>query len=552
MQGQGSCFRGVSTASDGLWTFAWQWPWLTLVKRRTMHILILAINFLEGSLTWDSLNLLGRRPNQLQRRVHARLWALLSTCDLTGGNEVSLVPGRSGPEFVARLKQLERFAQRHHLLEVKGYVGGPKDFEKSSVGKTMKEDDVPLEHQPYSSLNAERLKLVGRGRWHLDEWLEDDLYLPYLEPKVLHHGGPVDFDAGPNLAREDRDEYLKLAQKWHSLGLLGLTTQPPEREAFVRIFNARKDDQCDRQIGDRRRANMIEYSVKGPSQFLPGGYLICSIHIPRGKAAYAAITDRKDFYHQSRVSNMRAMSNVTPFAFSAEELKGIDVDAIAMSHERPRDRLAGGDRLGFAPRTVLQDEDRYFPCFRSLLQGDHLGMEFALSAHGSMLRDAGLLEEGQCILGHHPFPEGPVYQGLVIDDVFLMSIERPGLKPEDTIAVQRMRVATDKYEKHDVLGSPEKDIVGSCHFKVVGAEVDSSSRTRSLGVATVGAPLEKRIALIALTLRAAQLPVISAALSTRLAGNWTSVFMYRRCLACVMNEIYSFGGEESSNRTEVL
>lgn len=189
--------------------------------------------------------------------------------------------------------------------------------------------------------------------------------------------------------------------------------------------------------------------------------------------------------------------------------------------------------------------------FKSLLQGDHLGVEFALSAHGEMLRTVGLLPEGECINGHCPFPDGPDYQGLVIDDVFMLSVDKPGLSPDETRAVRKMKVATEQYDKREVLGSPEKDIVGSSHFKVVGAEIDASQRTRSLGLVTVGAPLQKRMAMPTLTLRVAQLPVISAALSSRMAGNWTSIFMYRRCLTCVINEIYAFAGEEESTRTEV-
>ncbi len=34
-----------------------------------------------------------------------------------------------------------------------------------------------------------------------------------------------------------------------------------------------------------------------------------------------------------------------------------------------------------------------------------------------------------------------------------------------------MATATAAYSEHHVLGSPEKDVVGSVHFKVVGAEI---------------------------------------------------------------------------------
>lgn len=226
--------------------------WKSLVMKRTMHVLIVALNFLEGNFGWNQLALLGRCPNAVQRKVHRRLWALVTTCDLPGAGEFSMVPGRSGMEFIARLQQLENFAARHQLFDVKSYTGGPADFEKRKVGRASQEDIADYDYQPYSALNADRLKLVGKGQWHLEQWLTDELYLPYLEPKVLHHHLPVNFDEGPSFSKENRVEYLKLARKWDGLGLLGLTPHKPARDTFTRIFNARKDESCDRQIGDRR------------------------------------------------------------------------------------------------------------------------------------------------------------------------------------------------------------------------------------------------------------------------------------------------------------
>eukprot|EP00435_Cladocopium_sp_Y103_P064764 s777_g26.t1 len=125
-----------------------------------------------------------------------------------------------------------------------------------------------------------------------------------------------------------------------------------------------------------------------------------------------------------------------------------------------------------------------------------------------------------------------------------MSVERCGLLP----GAAAVPVAKGKY-----LESPEKDILGSRHFKVVGAEIDASDRTKSVGLTTVvAAPLQKRIALSVLTLRVAQLPCISSDLAARLTGNWTSVFMFRRCLTCLMNEIYKFASEDKSKNHEVF
>ena len=50
--------------------------------------------------------------------------------------------------------------------------------------------------------------------------------------------------------------------------------------------------------------------------------------------------------------------------------------------------------------------------FKSLFQGDHLGVEFALESHTSVLRKKGLLVESETVLRHKPFPQGPCWQFL--------------------------------------------------------------------------------------------------------------------------------------------
>ena len=119
-------------------------------------------------------------------------------------------------------------------------------------------------------------------------------------------------------------------------------------------------------------------------------------------------------------------------------------------------------------------------------------------------------------------------------------------------SVRCWQTAKEAYRRDSVLGSDEKDIVGSDHFQIIGAEVNSSKRNLSNGVCSVGAPTPKRLALISLTLKAAALPVMSRALASRLTGIWTSVLMFRRCLTCVLDKIYSFGVGDASEADEVL
>ena len=515
--------------------------WLRLLRKRLLHVVIVALNFVYGGAASVDVDLLRRRPNAVQRAAHLRLWALLTTCD-TPGHCFSLVPGRSGPEFIARLKELEDFAMQSNLLHIDSYGGGPRDFENYQIGE-VQSDPSSLPVQPYTSLKASRLRLVGTGSWDLASHLHDELWLPFVEPKILHHGGRPDFSQGPDFTREEKEENLRLAMLWSTKGLLTLVSEPPHLGSFSRVFNAYKNKEADRQIGDRRLANSVERSIRGPSQFLPGGYLMCNIHVPPGFKAMGFITDRKDFYHQASVTLARAQSNVLPFSYDLKTFKGtLAYDDFLQRRHGRRQREFVGDGSGKRNHpSILVDEPKVFPAFRSLFQGDHLGVEFALSAHASLLEDAGLLKPERRVLGKRPFPISRVYEGLVIDDYFAVSVDKLSARQEVSPGEVAIDAALAAYEKEDVLGSPEKDVRGSSHFKVIGAEVNSSQQARSRSLTTVAAPAEKRLALAVLSMRVACLPVISSSLASRLAGNWTSVLMYRRCLTCLISKLYAFG-----------
>ena len=140
------------------------------------------------------------------------------------------------------------------------------------------------------------------------------------------------------------------------------------------------------------------------------------------------------------------------------------------------------------------------------------------------------------ILGHAPFPAGPLHEGLVIDDYFAVGRHRiaDGQPPQ---VLQCLDKARNAYEAEEVLGSPEKDVINSLHFRVVGAEVNCSEEVRSKGMVLVSAPTTKRKSMVVLSLKAAALPLVSRGLMSRLIGSWTSVVMYRRCLASTMSGV---------------
>ena len=332
---------------------------------------------------------------------------------------------------------------------------------------------------------------------------------------------------------EKREEYLRLAQRWDDLGLLRLH-EAEEDVGYCKIFNTWKNEGQDRQIGDRRSVNAQERSISGPSSQLPCGSSLLNLSCRRGGCLRGSVTDRRDFYHQVKVSRSRSSTNKTPFGFSREELVGLA--ALEEYDEAEKvgafDRRVHGDRYGKNPVTKQTDAPLH-PSFGALYQGDHLGVEFALAGHESLLRREGLLVEDERLQTRRAPPLGATWQGLIIDDFFVISSQPVKVPAEKSSAFLHLAQARAAYERHSLPGSPEKDVVASRTFKAAGAECDSSPDLSSVGICLVGAPLQKRLGLGLLSLRLASLEAISFRLASRVSGR-VSVLLYRRCINSVV------------------
>ena len=369
------------------------------------------------------------------------------------------------------------------------------------------------------------------------------------------HNEDVSHFPTPCFESEDREGYFRLIKRWDELGLLRLHEEPLREGHYTKVFNTFKSSLHDRQIGDRRIANSRERHLAGSSSHLPNGPLLQNIFLPSGCNLRGAITDRRDFYHQCCVTSSRSCSNALPFDFSVEELAGFSALKIYREELQvvgPQGREVVGDRLGMpaSERRKKVVPGRLWPGFAALYQGDHLGVEYALEAHQNLLLEEGLLRSEGRVQLNSCFPTGGVYEGLIIDDFFVISSQRRTVEREDSAAFKRLGRARQAYEVHKLPGSVEKDVVAETTFKAAGAECDSSEETLSKGLCTLGAPAGKRLALSLLSLRAASLGAISTKLALRLAGSWTSCLLYRRCLSSIVDGFFALphlGGEGAEN-----
>ena len=517
----------------------------SLCKSRLLNIWVLVLDFLYLG-RWPSVDELRRCPSQQQVAVFERLRTFASVCG-DAQEEFSLCPGRSSPELGSALFQLESFRRSCHDLKIlkSGYM--ENEWTPFTPGTKLLPVESFPELQPYRSLDAGRLRLVGEGAWPMESYLDGPLWLPFQEPAFLLHGLPVSEDCVPNFAAEDPDECLKLAKLWDSRGLLSLFPEPIAPGLFSRVFNCFKDREKDRQIGDRRLPNMSEFHINGPSKQLPQGQQLTCIRVPRfTHAITGSVTDRRDFYHQAQVTPERARSNMLPFSYAPETFAGTKAldDFCALARQSKNlSREVAGDRLGMfglgkSTRSKNLLHEPLYPCFSSLFQGDHLGVEFALRSHSLLLENHGLLQPSTRILGGQPVPRGPHWDASVIDDYFALGAEPLSTPAEKSFAMTSLAHARLTYDQAQLIGSVEKDVVAQPFVKAAGAEIRSTQKNVRLGVVPVGAPFSKRIALSVLSLRAACLPGISASLVSRLVGNWVAVLQFRKCFSSLIDSLF--------------
>ena len=207
------------------------------------------------------------------------------------------------------------------------------------------------------------------------------------------------------------------------------------------------------------------------------------------------------------------------------------------------DRIAEGDYLlgRGQPRSLLVPEDGpVIACFRALFQGDHLGVEISCDSHGSLLEAHGLLCPGGRLRSSAAIEDDGVVQGLVIDDFFVVSREERSaqLNLEDTGSVRAFRHAKRIYEQQGIIGSDDKDEIGKLVAKVCGAQIDSSPGAVEKGIVSLGAPVEKRLALALLSVAVARFPYTTDTVHSSLIGSWISVMLLRRPTMCILNEVF--------------
>ena len=187
---------------------------------------------------------------------------------------------------------------------------------------------------------------------------------------------------------------------------------------------------------------------------------------------------------------------------------------------------------------VPPPSDHVWLSFRSILQGDHTGVEVATQAHMNLLSEFGALQEHSTMKANRPLQSECVAEGLVIDDYFCVAVDGADADPSKSLAFERYKCAQAAYDAHNLLGSPQKDLLCAEEGKVIGAYLNGSARARDLGLVTLSSPSQKRIALSYLTLLSCQMRHTSDSLHLCLIAGWVSVMGFRRPVMSVLQDSF--------------
>ena len=500
------------------------------LRRVALHVLVMALNFLFTDGKHIPADVLRRPPSSDRSRVFDRLMGLVRASVRLSGNTVH--EGRKGLQLAARQAEVLTFLRSAGVQEG-CYAGTAEQLGAGYVGHLP---GGPEELTPYRDLDASRIALSGTGSWDLSEFLDPGLVIPYLEPSVLRTFEPSP-TPGPSFHKDSKEQVFGLFRKWDELGVLALVPGPRDDSDLTRVFGAFKDSGRDRQIGDSRNVNNKEARITdGPSHRLPAGSVLTRLTCPRWTyALYGSCVDRKDFYHQAAGSYPRAVSNAIGPVFDLRVFRGFQAHAEYIARgDRAYAAASSGD-TAFKPSSILAHAGvPVHGAFKSLLQGDHLGVEFAASAHEGLLRGSGITGDppGGRLLNRCPVASNVTrWAGLIIDDLFAISAEEVGPGGASTLSGPRPFSARLKsFTRLLALRGPTKrtSSVPGCSLSLA---LKSTPPPRAcLREVFVGLPASRRFALSFASLQVAAERYISEELASALAGCWVTALLYRRCL----------------------
>ena len=274
------------------------------------------------------------------------------------------------------------------------------------------------------------------------------------------------------------------------------------------MFPVYKDEDFDRLILNPTVVNSRMRSISRHTKCLGQGFLLTRIQLRDDERLVISGDDLREFYYTFKVSSARARRNALAVVYDAEDFR----------------EFACWDPA-LAGRRVV-------PALSALAMGDSLAVELAQASHlGLLQKEVGACRASVLVVYRAPFPRGPFWEILAIDDhvgIQAVSSATPAEARRDREVFSK---ADEVYPKVGLCQHPKKKVREADNHTVVGGEIEGR-------IGTIAAPRLRTAVLIALTLEQIRLRASTPRLFTCLVSCWVQVFLYRRPLLSIFSEVF--------------
>ena len=363
-------------------------------------------------------------------------------------------------------------------------------------------------------IESDRLDFRGRPDFSPSQFL-DPKGRSIFERPLDHCCKPEEALDSPPAVRihASQKELWKLLRKLDSSGRLGLVRESEVLQGYqAGLFSILKDGQKDRLIFDCRPMNTLEAPPRRWVASMASAANLLELELEDGFAWTVSGTDLREFYYSFSVSHQRLVRNVLLAKAYPSQL--VDFQC-------------------FDPSLLAENRPVFFG-LRTLAMGDACAVELAQTAHVGILHQLGLYREDNMVCMNMALPRAPSMIGVVIDDLILLekvALSELGGLPSSTQSASLLEDALSRYRDLGLIPHPGKTFYGEGSCEFWGSAFDGMG-------GFVRASLKRCIPILFVTTGLLKLGLCSLKLLEIVVGCWTSMFMFRRRLLCLLNVCY--------------
>ena len=373
-------------------------------------------------------------------------------------------------------------------------------------------------------LDPERIAFVGKPCFDPAPYLDDRGREVFLRPLQASAEPEEYVGALPSVqvhvVDEKREQFLELLD---ASGRLALFRPEEVRQQYLSgIFAVGKDADRDRMIMDARRPNVLERPLGRWIRSLASGEGLCRLQLlPHERVVFSG-NDVRDFYHLFAVPRERALRN-----------------SLCMYIPEVRCRRFS------AYRAAEHSTSKYLvPALNTLAMGDCQAVELAQTCHLCMAWREGVISPSMTLTLSGPAPRSSCFGGIVIDDFVVgqkVPRELAGTSPsEGALAADRL---SQTYVRKGLIPHHGKAFRDQAKATFWGTDVDGEA-------GLIRGSLERAIPLMYVLLRVVSLRVATPSLLQVIAGSLVSLFIYRRRLLSLLDQVFAVAQHREAN--EVL